>query len=652
VNAAVQVEVDGPIFSEAEQHAFEVIDRLPPADWADEYRQLDPKYSNEPGGYRTSRTPYIIEPLNCWADPFLEQITVRKATQCGFTEMLMTGLGWTIDQQPRPLLYVVPTETDAKGLHGARIRAMIQNTPQVSKHATKNLNDLRGELLHLDAMLMKIAWPTPAQVASMAAATVVFDEADKFGKFVGKEGNLLNVTKKRMDTYRGSGCQLWVVSSPALDTDHTTVEYEKSDKRRFWVPCPFCGEYQILVWPQVKFPEDERDPEIIKIENLASYECIHCSERIMDGHKPSMLVRGRWCPEGCEVRPDGSLHGQVLMTSHRGYEISSLYSPWVTFSQLAAEWLESQGDQSKLQDFCNNRLAEPWKETLKTASSSELRQLEVPYDLGTVPEDAAFLTCGIDVQKDHVWYSVRAWGAGETSWLVDYGRVERHIRQAEGMLFVQDPWRDIVTRILRAEYPRLDTGELVRPRLWAMDSGHFTDEVYGFCARYGDTVYPTKGSNGPMSGQPYRPSKLERDRKGRVRTRSTTLWWVDTFYYKPKLQRLMSTDPGLPGCFYLPAGTKKEYVDQVTAEEKTIDRKTRKVEWTLKQGRAANHLGDCEVLNLFLADLLGCPRLTAEDMEKARMARRRAAQQVATPPPPEPGRGGWMPERRGGWLRR
>jgi phage terminase large subunit GpA-like protein len=644
--------VDESIFTLAERREFEVIERLAPAEWADLHRQLDPKYSNEPGGYRTSRTPYIIEPLNCFADPFIEQVTVRKATQVGFTETLMNGLGWIIDQQPRPLLYVVPTEKDAKGLHGARIKALIDNTPQVAKHKTGKLNDTRGELLEFDRMLIKIGWPTPAQVASMAAAIVVFDEADKFGKFVGKEGNLLAVARKRMDTFRSSGCQLWIVSSPALETDHTTVEFEKSDKRRFWVPCPFCGEYQVLVWPQVKFPEDERDPEMIKIENLASYECLHCHESILDGHKPAMLSAGRWCPDGCVVLSDGSLHGEVPMTSHRGYEISSLYSPWVRFSDLVAEWLSSQGDHSKLQDFINNRLAEPWKETLQTASASELREHEVPYELGTVPEDAEFLTCAIDVQKDHVWYDVRAWGAGETSWLVDYGRVERHLMQAEGMLFVQDPWRDVVVRIIKAEYPRLDTGELVRPRLFAMDSGHFTDEVYAFCARYPDIVYPTKGASEPMRGQPYRPSKLERNHKGKVRARSTTLWWVDTFYYKPKLQRLMSTDPGMPGCFYIPAGTKKEYVDQVTAEEKTIDRKTRKVVWTLKQGRAANHLGDCEVLNLFLADLLGVSRLTAEDLEKVRAARRRAAQRAGAQAPPAPGRSGqWVPSR-GGWMSR
>src|SRR5689334_11565864 len=120
---------------------------MAPTDWADEYRQLDPKYSNEPGGYQTSRTPYIREPLNCFADPFIEQVTIRKATQVGFTETLMNGLAWIIDQQPRPVLYVVPTEKDAKGLHGARIKAMIDNTPQVAKHKTGKLNDTRGELL-------------------------------------------------------------------------------------------------------------------------------------------------------------------------------------------------------------------------------------------------------------------------------------------------------------------------------------------------------------------------------------------------------------------------------------------------------------------------------------------------------------------------
>ena len=33
--------------------------------WADEYRMLSSKASSEPGRFRTSRTPYLKEPMDC-----------------------------------------------------------------------------------------------------------------------------------------------------------------------------------------------------------------------------------------------------------------------------------------------------------------------------------------------------------------------------------------------------------------------------------------------------------------------------------------------------------------------------------------------------------------------------------------------------------
>ena len=32
--------------------------------------------------------------------------------------------------------------------------------------------------------------------------------------------------------------------------------YIGSDQRKFWVPCPSCGEYQVLSWTNVKWMND------------------------------------------------------------------------------------------------------------------------------------------------------------------------------------------------------------------------------------------------------------------------------------------------------------------------------------------------------------------------------------------------------------
>ncbi len=648
------------VWTNEEKDVWRLPDDLTPSEWADDYRRLEPKFSNEAGQWRTARTPYLREIMDSLAEPLVERITVQKATQIGGTELLLNVVGFIIDQAPGPLLYVMPTEDDATGIAGERLRALINETPQVTRHTTSRLNDLRGRFLMLDQMVMRLAWPTASKLASLPCRYVVIDEVDKIDKFTGKEANPITLAWDRTDTFKTSR-KLLVISTPTTEDGHVHSEFEASDKRHYWVPCPHCHRYQPLVWggkgkgPGVKWPEEERNSHVIRIQKLAWYECRHCAEKIFEGHKPKMLERGVWCPAGsdenpCRVGPDGKVKGTPPVTTHRGYHISSLYSPWLDWSELVAEWLEVRKDISKLQNFANSRLAEVWREVQQETKSDQIGTLELPYEEGTVPADAVFLTAAIDVQKDHVWYSVRAWGLGGTNWLVDRGKVERLlVPPPDGSDF--DPWQRVIDEILNAEYPREDTGEMMRPRGISIDSGAFTVDVYDFCRRFPEILRPIKGSNKALSSGFFRASRQDKDQQGRGIAGGLILWWLDVDHYKLKVQAAMTAAPGMRGRFYVFEGVDEEYKLQVTAEERVIirNRKTgaQRYEWRTKKGRQANHYWDCEVYNYATADMLGVSHLTQEHLEVARRGPR------PPEPPDESGRkSGWFEDRGGRWMGR
>ena len=92
------------------------------------------------------------------------------------------------------------------------------------------------------------------------------------------------------------------------------------------MPCPHCGKYQVLVFPQIKFPKEERNPETIKSNLMAWYECIKCKKVIIDSMKQKMMTRGIWLPEGRSIDSKGKTIGKVSQTSHRGFWINALYS--------------------------------------------------------------------------------------------------------------------------------------------------------------------------------------------------------------------------------------------------------------------------------------------------------------------------------------
>lgn len=58
------------------------------SEWADKYRVLSQKASAEPGKWRTSRTPYLKEIMDCLS-PYsgIERVVFMKGAQIGGTEV-------------------------------------------------------------------------------------------------------------------------------------------------------------------------------------------------------------------------------------------------------------------------------------------------------------------------------------------------------------------------------------------------------------------------------------------------------------------------------------------------------------------------------------------------------------------------------------
>src|SRR5688572_32787429 len=92
------------------------------SEWADAHRRLPKKSSAEPGPWRTDRTPYLREPMDCWsATSEVEEVVFMKAAQVGGTEAILNALGYSIDHAPAPILLVQPTLDLAKRFSKQRV---------------------------------------------------------------------------------------------------------------------------------------------------------------------------------------------------------------------------------------------------------------------------------------------------------------------------------------------------------------------------------------------------------------------------------------------------------------------------------------------------------------------------------------------------
>lgn len=277
-----------------------------------------------------------------------------------------------------------------------------------------------------------------------------------------------------------------------------------------------------------------------------------------------------------------------------GFRLSSLYSPWVKFGSMAAEFLRSKPFPEKLQNFVNSWLREPWVEKSTRVESNRILELCDERPRGVVPMEAVALTAGVDCQLNGFFYVIRAWARPLTSWLVREGFVEA--------------FQDLDQVLFGSQYPRGDDLERLFVHLTCIDSGYRTDEVYKWARRHPGDVRATKGATHPLKA-PFVPSKIDYDRKGKVIRGGLILWLLDTAYWKDVLLRRLQMNREDPGAWIEHAEITREYAEQMSSEHKALIRNRRTghttEQWQKVSEHTANHYWDASVYALAAAEMLG-----------------------------------------------
>jgi len=404
----------------------------------------------------------------------------------------------------------------------------------------------------------------------ISARIVLFDEIDGYPSSAGTEGDQIKLGIKRSEGFWNR--KIVMGSTPTVKLESKVErEYESSDKRRYWVPCPSCGEFQTLKWSGIQWPEGE--PE------KAFYACEHHGCLIDHSQKQGMVEKGEW-------RAEKPFNG------HAGFHIWAGYSflPKAAWGILAREWMDSQKDTEALQTFINTTLGETWEDEHEQPDYAILQARAERYE--SAAAGGYLITAGVDVQADRLEMGVESWAPGEENWQVDYLVLFGDTSQA-------DVWKD-----LRAALERVylnDAGALLPISVTCIDSGYLTDIVYSFVKKNSARrVYATKGV--PGAGLPI-VDKATKKRTGRdprpVRRFNVGVDGAKAVIY----HRLQTVEPG-PGYRHFPVEFETEYFEGLTAE-KIVTKKRRGFEYReWRKVRPRNEPLDIAVLNLAALKIL------------------------------------------------
>nr|WP_254218033.1 phage terminase large subunit family protein [Burkholderia multivorans] len=451
--------------------------------WAERYAVLSRETSAQTGRFRAFG--YQRGMLDAVTDPSVEKISVMKSARVGYTKLMDHAVGYFIHQDPSPILVVQPRVEDAESYSKTEIAPMLRDTPVLAAIAgdqkAKNSDQtILAKTFRNGASLTLVGANSPAGFRRITSRIVMFDEVDAYPvDGAGNEGDQIALGTKRSETFWNR--KIILGSTPTVKGfSRIEKSFAESDQRHFYVPCPHCGEFQVLEWGGPETPHGmkwDKDANGAGIPESVYYVCRHNGCIIDEVDKPDMVEAGEW-------RATKPFNG------HAGFHIWAGYSlfPNASWANLVAEWLRVKDDPLARQTFVNLVLGEPYEDRGDRALSETRLAARTEVWAAEVPDGVGVITVGGDVQDDRVELETIGWGRNEESWSIDHAVIEGDPGSAELWsrvdAYLKRIWRRADGRGFEVMAACIDSG------------GHHTQKVYEFAkARLGRRIWAIKGES-------------------------------------------------------------------------------------------------------------------------------------------------------------
>lgn len=519
---------------------FEPPPRVTVSEWAERYRYLSPEGSGQHGKYSSTLTPYAVEWMDSINDPEATGTVLMVGAQLGKTEALNNIIGYFIDVDPSTMLMVQPTIELGEAWSKERLAPMARDTPRIKDKVHDVKSRTSGNtILHKSfpgGNLAIAGANAPSGLASRPRRVVLMDEVDRYPVSAGSEGDPCSLAIRRTETFWNA--VIVMTSTPTVKgRSRIETEFEASDQRRYYCPCPRCGHEQTLKWANVRWENPDGSD--------AYLFCEGCEAHLNDEERMNMVRHGKWVPTFPERTFRGyHLPGIASMFRHKKGFKSRLH-------QMANENIKAKkAGKETLRTWINTFLGETWEDEGESVSWEPLMARR--EDWGEFPEGALLLTAGVDIQGDRFEIEIVGWGPGEETWSIEHQSVIGDFNQPET--------QEALDEILRKKY-RHPSGTEIGITCAFIDSGHKTKAVYSFTKpREGRRIYACKGLGGVAVPLVNRPTRRGAER--------AALFSVGTDTAKELIYSRLSLGSKGAGYMHFPHDRPEDWFRQLTSETK------------------------------------------------------------------------------------
>jgi phage terminase large subunit GpA-like protein len=562
-------------------------------------------FSPMPSGFQVAETPWLMEPLRAAVDPEVRLQVNIAPIQSGKSLMGELLSCYIIARQPSPTLYLNDTNDNATDWMQNRLRILWQNVPPVMAKLPKAEKESKSSVVQTDEMTF---WCLGAfnekNLQRRSIRWLVADETWLYPK-----GHLAEASA-RVTSFGWLGKRIFM-SQGSFQGDETEEVWLTTDQRVWSFACPECGHRQAWSFDSLRVPDDafraDGDYDYNLVRTGTVYECEGCKHRFKDtkGNRDEMNARGFYAVtnplaakenvgftwEAVCARSWGSI-AEMQLRAKVIHDSAGDANPLRIFlqKQRAKFWSDAPDGFDTVQAIGEYKQGDVWGEEAlidpKTKRTHQDKTLE-----GQIK--CRFMT--VDVQRNGFYCLVRSWGT-----------------QMESRLFrwkFVSTWEDVVA---------MAKVNGVHPALVYVDCGDQFDDVIRQCginkwtALRGDArndfVWRLQTSKGIKAvSKTYAPARVVNAGTGNVRVHH-----FSNLALKDQMSRLRRN-----GKHTTPHDCGQDYLDQMESEVRAMSA-TGKPEWR-RIGKRANHLWDCEVMQLVPALAFGLlnvkPTQVAENTE-------------------------------------
>lgn len=497
--------------------------KILPSQFAEENIVLSSDVSTVQGKFSYDITPYLREIVDT-ASPYhpAKVIAGMKGAQIGFTQGVIAAIiTWAIANNPGNIISLSADDDLSKEFIESRLDPIIKSAgiqhlirPNTIRKRNQRTGDTSKYKEFAGGRLFAGGLKSMNKLGKQRSLQYgFFDDWDAAEISDKIQGNVFELIEQRFSS-SAQTMKLYFISTPQTKPSNIESVYLMGDQRKWYIPCPLCGEMIEIIWYKKK---DEQSIGVVYkcskggnlIESSVGYVCQECGGFFKEKHKYEMNLCGEWRPTATPIR-----HG------YYSYHIPALCAAPHMFgwTDYVHKWLriykDGQESKSKLKVFRNVVQGLPWENRSNKIKGGRLAMNTRSYDIGEVPNklsnkdgngDIILLTCACDINGTiddaRLDYEVIGHSITGSTYSIDHGSIgtfQPKLSKDDRDQWTyrkereDNVWDYFYDHVVNKDYITSD-GEIMKIMMTGVDTGYYTHYAYAFIDQFPGRVVGVKG---------------------------------------------------------------------------------------------------------------------------------------------------------------